>query len=146
MAREIIAAAPRIEGCPFVFTTNASTTISGFSKIKRRLDAMMNIAPWRVHDLRRTAVTMMAEIGILPHVIEAVVNHISGHKGGVAGTYQPCCSMLLRREPLWSDGQPTSKILQLTALRKLCPSRRRDDDDRGCQGGATKKPWPERVR
>ena len=87
MAREIVAAAPRIEGCPFVFTTNASTTISGFSKIKRRLDSMMNIAPWRVHDLRRTAVTMMAEIGILPHVIEAVVNHISGHKGGVAGTY-----------------------------------------------------------
>jgi integrase len=48
---------------------------------------MMNLAPWRVHDLRRTAVTMMAEIGILPHIIEAVVNHISGHKGGVAGTY-----------------------------------------------------------
>ena len=43
--------------------------------------------PWRIHDLRRTAVTGMAELGVLPHVIEAVVNHISGHKGGVAGVY-----------------------------------------------------------
>ena len=29
----------------------------------------------------------MAEIGIAPHIIEAVLNHISGHKAGVAGTY-----------------------------------------------------------
>ena len=43
--------------------------------------------PWRIHDLRRTAVTGMAELGVTPHVIEAVVNHISGHKGGVAGVY-----------------------------------------------------------
>ena len=35
----------------------------------------------------RPVVTHMAEIGIQPHVIEAVVNHISGHKGGVAGVY-----------------------------------------------------------
>jgi hypothetical protein len=40
---------------------------------------------WIWHDLRRTAVTKMHEIGIMPHVIEAVVNHISGHKGGIAG-------------------------------------------------------------
>ena len=40
-----------------------------------------------MHDLRRTAVTGMAEIGMQPHVIEAVVNHVSGHKGGIAGVY-----------------------------------------------------------
>ncbi len=45
------------------------------------------LAPWRLRDLRRSVVTHMAEIGIQPHVIEAVVNHISGHKGGVAGVY-----------------------------------------------------------
>jgi integrase len=42
---------------------------------------------WRLHDLRRTAATRMADLGVLPHVIEAVVNHISGHKAGVAGIY-----------------------------------------------------------
>ena len=40
-----------------------------------------------LHDLRRTAATRMADAGVLPHVIEAVLNHQSGHKGGVAGIY-----------------------------------------------------------
>jgi integrase len=42
---------------------------------------------WVIHDLRRTVATGMADIGIPPHVIEAVLNHVSGHKGGVAGIY-----------------------------------------------------------
>jgi integrase len=45
------------------------------------------VADWTLHDLRRTAVTRMAELGVQPHIIEAVVNHVSGHKGGVAGIY-----------------------------------------------------------
>src|SRR5262249_53708782 len=45
------------------------------------------LAPWIVHDIRRSVVTHMAEIGIAPHVIETIVNHISGHKNGVAGIY-----------------------------------------------------------
>lgn len=40
-----------------------------------------------MHDLRRTCATGMANLGVLPHVIEAVLNHISGHKSGVAGIY-----------------------------------------------------------
>ncbi|MBB3998629.1 tyrosine-type recombinase/integrase [Aureimonas pseudogalii] len=43
--------------------------------------------PWTTHDLRRTVATQMAEIGILPHIIEAVLNHVSGFKSGVAGVY-----------------------------------------------------------
>ena len=43
--------------------------------------------PWTVHDLRRTCATGMADLGVLPHVIEAVLNHVSGHKSGVAGVY-----------------------------------------------------------
>jgi integrase len=44
-------------------------------------------AAWRLHDLRRTAATRMAEIGVAPHVIEAILNHRGGHKAGVAGIY-----------------------------------------------------------
>jgi integrase len=44
-------------------------------------------AEWRLHDLRRTAATHMAELGTLPHIIEAVLNHVSGHRAGVAGIY-----------------------------------------------------------
>ena len=71
---------------------------SGWSKSKERLDGRMlkrlqetdpeaKLAPWRLHDLRRTCATRMADLGVLPHVIEAVLNHISGHKAGVAGVY-----------------------------------------------------------
>jgi integrase len=51
------------------------------------LDKRIGIAPWTLHDLRRSCATGMAELGTQPHIIEAVLNHISGHKGGVAGIY-----------------------------------------------------------
>jgi integrase len=69
------------------FTTNGKTPVSGWSKIKKRLDRAMLVPPWRLHDLRRTAATGMAEIGIAPHIVEAALNHVSGAKAGVAGTY-----------------------------------------------------------
>jgi integrase len=45
--------------------------------------------PWTVHDLRRTVATRLAEspVSVQPHIVEAVLNHISGHKDGVAGVY-----------------------------------------------------------
>jgi integrase len=61
----------------------------GWSKCKHRLDGKLDnaVANWVLHDLRRTAATRMAELGVQPHIIEAVINHVSGHKGGVAGIY-----------------------------------------------------------
>jgi integrase len=66
---------------------------SGWSDCKAALDARLGhrkakAKPWRLHDLRRTAATTMAELGVLPHIIEAILNHISGHRAGVAGVYQ----------------------------------------------------------
>jgi integrase len=87
LARDLLAGLPRIEG-GLVFTTNGRTPISGWSKIKVRLDGLMGDVPaWRLHDLRRTAATTMAEIGVPPHIVEAVLNHISGAKASVAGVY-----------------------------------------------------------
>jgi integrase len=45
------------------------------------------LAPWRIHDIRRTVATRMGDLGVLPHVVESVLNHVSGHKAGVAGVY-----------------------------------------------------------
>ncbi len=65
----------------------------GWSNAKGALDARVSAAlghtpaPWRLHDIRRTVATRMADLGVQPHVIEAVINHISGHKAGVAGVY-----------------------------------------------------------
>src|SRR5690606_9423642 len=46
------------------------------------------LAPWRVHDLRRTLATGLQRLGTRFEVTEAVLNHVSGAKGGVAGIYQ----------------------------------------------------------
>ena len=89
----------RLPNCKFVFSTNGRSPISGFSKTKMRLDGAMlaearkergkeiTIPSWRLHDLRRTCATGMAGLGVAPHIIEAVLNHVSGAKAGVAGTY-----------------------------------------------------------
>lgn len=86
--RALIASALNgLEPSDFVFSTNGRTPVGGWSKIKHRLDQRINIPHWRLHDLRRTTATGMAELGIAPHVVEAVLNHISGARAGVAGIY-----------------------------------------------------------
>jgi len=63
------------------------TSFSGFGKCKERLDQAIQIPHWTLHDLRRTATTKMAELEVMPHVAERVLNHSSGQLGGVAGIY-----------------------------------------------------------
>jgi integrase len=72
---------------------------------KAALDKRLGIAPWRLHDLRRTCATGMAELGVQPHIIEAVLNHVSGHKAGVAGIYNHASYVDAMREALqrWAD-------------------------------------------
>jgi integrase len=97
LAQDIIAGLKAIGGeRGYLFTTNGSTAVSGFSKVKVRIDAAMraaappgtDIPPWRLHDLRRTAATGMARAGADLHVIERALNHISGSFGGIVGVYQ----------------------------------------------------------
>ena len=77
-----------------VFSTTGTTPVSGFSKAKARIDKRMKeilgnkFQPWRTHDLRRTAASGMAALGFQPHIIERVLNHVSGAQGGLVGVYQ----------------------------------------------------------
>jgi integrase len=70
-----------------VFSTTGRP-VSGYSKMKARLDAASGTAGWCLHDLRRTFVTGLARLGVDIPVIERAVNHRSGTFGGVVGTYQ----------------------------------------------------------
>jgi integrase len=79
---------------------------SGWSRSKDILDGRLPaMAPFVIHDLRRTAATRMADIGIAPHVIEAVLNHVSGHKGGIAGVYNRALYVAEKAQALdrWAD-------------------------------------------
>jgi integrase len=72
----------------FVFTTARGKPIAAWSRIKTELDAVLKFStPWVLHDLRRCFSTGLNKIGVAPEVVEACLNHISGSKGGVAGTY-----------------------------------------------------------
>lgn len=93
----------------FVFTTTGTTPISGFSKLKLRLDRLMLpilqkmaddraealgeqseivfLTPWRLHDIRRTGTTQMQALGIPIEVTEKVINHKSGETAGIRGVY-----------------------------------------------------------
>ena len=93
----------------FVFGRD-DTGFSGWGKAKEKLDARVAEAKkplehWTVQDLRRTVATGMAEVGVQPHIIEAVLNHVSGHKGGVAGIYNRATYDKEKREALnlWAE-------------------------------------------
>jgi integrase len=66
---------------------NGPQGFNNWNTAKKALDRRSGIVSWRLHDLRRTAATRMADLGIQPHIIEAALNHVSGHKAGVAGIY-----------------------------------------------------------
>jgi integrase len=84
----------------YVISTTGHSGVTGFSKAKKQIDEIVQARkPWTYHDVRRTVVTHLAEgwyegegdqkerFAVPPHVVEAVVNHITGHKSGVAGVY-----------------------------------------------------------
>jgi integrase len=97
LALDILGAAIGREGNAVFGDGGADRGFSGWSKAKLTLDARIAAArkadgrepiePWILHDLRRSAATRMADLGVLPHVVEALLNHVSGHKAGVAGVY-----------------------------------------------------------
>jgi hypothetical protein len=60
----------------------------------------VKIPHWTIHDLRRTGSTRMGDEGVLPHVVEAVINHQSGSKSGVAGIYNKAKYLTEKREAL----------------------------------------------
>jgi integrase len=106
----------------YVFTTTGEGGVRAFSKVKRRIDRRINpVTPWVLHDIRRTVATGMADIGIQPHIVEAVLNHVSGHRAGVAGTYNRAIYASEKAEALqrWADhveGLVSSKPANLATI------------------------------
>src|SRR5262249_30506671 len=75
-ARDILANLPRI-GREYAFTVSGVKPIIGWAKAKVSIDKRAQIAPWRLHDLRRTVATGMQRLGVGLQVTEEVLGHIS---------------------------------------------------------------------
>jgi len=82
MAVAIIRSIPKTRD--HLFGERAERGYTSFQADKAALED--DCKPWRLHDLRRTVATKMADLGVLPHVIEAVLNHRTG-RSGIAGVY-----------------------------------------------------------
>jgi integrase len=106
----ILQSLPR-RGDTFVLTAAGAAPVSNFSKSKRALDALLPaMARWVLHDLRRSAATGMADLGVQPHVIEAVLNHVGGHKAGVAGVYNRANYVAEKGAALDAWGEHVAKL------------------------------------
>jgi len=70
-----------------VFAT-ADRPFRNFVHSKPKLDKKAGVSGWRLHDLRRTAISGMARLGVAPHVADKILNHTAGTISGVAAVYQ----------------------------------------------------------
>jgi integrase len=100
-ALDIIKPLPRVESRRFVFSTTGRTPVSGFSKAKAEIDKAIveivkqqagdeasSLPHWTLHDIRRSVATDLQKLGVRLEVTEAVLNHVSGSRGGIVGVYQ----------------------------------------------------------
>jgi integrase len=83
-ALAVLGKQPRIDGCVYLFTTDGRRPLSGFSKFKRRFDAKCGVTDWVIHDLRRTARSLMSRARVDSDHAERCLGHVIG---GVRGTY-----------------------------------------------------------
>ena len=82
-ALAVIDAQPRIDSGPLVFGTDGHRPIS-FGYLKRKFDAVCGVTGWRLHDLSRTARTLMSRAGVSADHAERCLGHVIG---GVRGVY-----------------------------------------------------------
>lgn len=100
-ARRVLASVERVESrAGYIYTTTGQSPVSGYHKGRNHIAQRMaeiaseeagepvEIPHWTFHDLRRTAATGMARLGIPVRVTEAVLNHVSGTGGGIVAVYQ----------------------------------------------------------
>jgi integrase len=105
MAAAIISTVPKMVSRDQLFGARSEDGFASWNKGKIALDARSGVTGWKIHDLRRTVATKMADLGVAPHFVEQVLGHAGGHKAGVAGVYN---KSVYEREvraalSLWAD-------------------------------------------
>jgi len=91
-ALELIATLPELDDLLFPSRTGNDKPFNGWGKCKSRFDnpkdrEPLDVAPYTLHDLRRTFSSNMAQLGTPIHVTEKLLNHVSGTLSGIAAVY-----------------------------------------------------------
>ncbi len=83
-ALDVLTRLPKIGKGELVFTTDGEHAFSGYSKAKAKFDAACGVTGWTLHDLRRTARSLMSRAGVSADIAERCLGHVIS---GVRGTY-----------------------------------------------------------
>ncbi len=130
-AVELLTTLPKPKNGEYLFTTNGKVPFSGFSKAKHALDDAIaeqrkkdhqeKMKPWVLHDLRRTARSLMSRAGVSSDIAERVLGHVIP---GVAGVYDRHSYAKEKRSALEILDATVSRILQPPASNVVGLSRR----------------------
>ena len=118
---DVLRRVPRFLGSDYVFTTTGKSPVSGFGRLKDRLDKALpeGTDPWIIHDLRRTMSTNMAMLGVPQPVTEALLNHKRGVVSGVAAIYNVYSYADEKREALEFWNSHVEKVTRSAVLSEV---------------------------
>lgn len=98
-------------GSPYVFTTTRKSPVSGFSRMKKKLDTLSGVTEWRLHDFRRTMVSTMVDFGIDAITADRCLNHTgAATMSTVQRVYQRSDLLDQRRNAVEQWGQYIKEI------------------------------------
>jgi hypothetical protein len=129
LAVDILLGLPQFGDGRLLFTTNGAMPVSGFGRARARLAAAMleetgasapAIEPFTLHDLRRTAATGMAGLGIAHEVVDRILNHTEEKISGVARIYNRFAYLDERKAALEVVGPPCRKPVPAATAERDC--------------------------
>jgi integrase len=84
LALSLLTSLPRFKGSDWIFTVDGRHPMSSFTRLKGKLDEAAKVTGWKLHDLRRTGRTVMADLEVLDETAERVLGH---SQPGIVKTY-----------------------------------------------------------
>jgi integrase len=87
MALDIIRAVPRMASRRCLFGVHSDKGFAAWDKGHKALVERSGVHNWLPHDIRRSFSTKLHDLGVEPHIVEALLNHYSGHRASSAGVY-----------------------------------------------------------
>src|SRR5690606_18578659 len=96
----------------FVFSSTGKRPISDFSTFKDQFDRLSKLENFKLHDLRRTLSTHLAEMGVSEDIADRILNHVSGSQSGIKGVYQRYEFLQERNEALQKYGEFIGEIIK----------------------------------
>lgn len=119
-ALDILAKLPRVVDCPFVFTNDGKRALGDFARGKARLDTRSGITGWRLHDLRRTARSLMSRAGVNADHAEQALGHVIG---GMRGRYDRHSYYIEKKRALEALAAQIERVLHPRANVTALPAR-----------------------